>query len=34
MGNLASTYRSQGRWDMAEELGMQVLVVRKRIPGP
>lgn len=30
MANLASTYRNQGRWDEAEELGVQVMETRKR----
>ena len=30
MANLASTYRSQGRWDEAEELEVQVIEMRKR----
>ncbi len=29
MNNLASTYRSQGRWDEAEKLEMDVMNVRK-----
>jgi Tetratricopeptide repeat len=30
MANLASTYESQGRWDQAEELEVQVMETRKR----
>ena len=30
MANLASTYRSQGRWKEAEELEVQVMEARKR----
>jgi hypothetical protein len=30
MGNLASTYRNQGRWDAAEELEVQVMENRKK----
>ena len=32
MGNLASTYRNQGRWKEAEQLLVQVSETRKRIP--
>ncbi|KAK3346489.1 Tetratricopeptide repeat-domain-containing protein [Lasiosphaeria hispida] len=34
MGNLASTYRSQGRWAEAEPLKVQVVEARKRVLGP
>ena len=30
MGNLASTYRNQGRWDAAEELDVQVMEMSKK----
>jgi len=30
MGNLALTYRNQGRWKEAEELGVEVMETRKR----
>ena len=33
MGNLASTYRNQGRWDEAEELEVQVMETSKRVLG-
>jgi hypothetical protein len=33
MGNLASTYRNQGRWKEAEELEVQVMETRKRVLG-
>jgi hypothetical protein len=33
MGNLASTYRNQGRWKEAEELELQVIEMRKRVLG-
>jgi hypothetical protein len=33
MGNLASTYRNQGRWKEAEELEMQVMETRKKVLG-
>ena len=33
MGNLASTYWSQGRWKEAEELFVQVMETRKRVLG-
>ncbi|KAL5371075.1 hypothetical protein DPSP01_014510 [Paraphaeosphaeria sporulosa] len=33
MGNLASTYRNQGRWKEAEELEVQVMEARKRVLG-
>ncbi|KAK3380825.1 hypothetical protein B0H63DRAFT_474432 [Podospora didyma] len=33
MANLASTYRNQGRWKEAEELGVQVMEIRKRVLG-
>ncbi|KAF2793317.1 hypothetical protein K505DRAFT_244611 [Melanomma pulvis-pyrius CBS 109.77] len=33
MNNLASTYWNQGQWKEAEELGMQVLEIRKRVLG-
>ncbi|KAJ9134829.1 hypothetical protein NKR19_g8522 [Coniochaeta hoffmannii] len=33
MGNLASTYRDQGRWKEAESLEMQVMEARKRVLG-
>jgi len=33
MGNLASTYRNQGRWKEAEELDVQVMETRKRVLG-
>jgi hypothetical protein len=31
IGNLASTYRNQGRWKEAEELEVQVIETRKRV---
>ncbi|KAL4735683.1 purine and uridine phosphorylase [Aspergillus similis] len=34
MADLASTYRDQGRWKEAEELGLQVMEVRGRVLGP
>jgi hypothetical protein len=33
MGNLASTYRNQGRWKEAEDLEVQVMETRKRVLG-
>jgi hypothetical protein len=33
MGNLASTYRNQGRWNEAEQLEIQVLDMRKKLLG-
>src|SRR5436309_15314421 len=33
MGNLASTYRNQGRWKEAEELELQVMETRMRVVG-
>ena len=33
VGNLASTYRNQGRWKEAEELEVQVMETRKRVLG-
>jgi hypothetical protein len=33
MGNLASTYRNQGRWKKAEERNVQVMEMRKRVLG-
>jgi len=33
MGNLASTYRSQGRWKEAESLGVQVMEMSVRVLG-
>ena len=33
MNNLASTYRDQGQWKEAEELGLQVMETFKRILG-
>jgi len=33
MANLASTYRNQGRWKEAEELGVQVMETSKRVLG-
>ena len=33
MANLASTYWKQGRWIEAEELGVQVMEIRKRVLG-
>ena len=33
IGNLASTYRNQGRWKEAEELEVQVMETRKRVLG-
>jgi hypothetical protein len=30
IGNLASTYRNQGRWDTAEELFVQVMEMSKK----
>ena len=33
MANLASTYRNQGRWKEAEDLGVQVKETRKRVLG-
>ncbi|KAA8643699.1 uncharacterized protein ATNIH1004_010473 [Aspergillus tanneri] len=34
MANLASTYMNQGRWKEAEELGVQVMELRKQVLGP
>jgi hypothetical protein len=34
VANLASTYRSQGRWAEAEELEVQVMEARNRVLGP
>ncbi|KAL4766730.1 hypothetical protein BDW60DRAFT_201889 [Aspergillus nidulans var. acristatus] len=34
MGNLAATYRYQGRWKEAEELGVQVMEIQDRVLGP
>ena len=34
MGNLASTYSDQGRWNEAEQLEVQVMDMRKRLLGP
>ncbi|PWY91688.1 hypothetical protein BO94DRAFT_377484 [Aspergillus sclerotioniger CBS 115572] len=34
MANLALTYWNQGRWKKAEELGVQVLKLRKQVLGP
>ena len=33
MNSLASTYRNQGRWKEAEELGVQVMETRKTVLG-
>ena len=33
MANLVLTYRNQGRWKEAEELGVQVMETRKRVLG-
>ncbi|OCK89827.1 uncharacterized protein K441DRAFT_582627 [Cenococcum geophilum 1.58] len=33
MHNLASTYKNQGRWKEAEELGLQVMETRKKVLG-
>ena len=33
MGNLAFTYRNQGRWNEAEQLEVQVMDKRKRLLG-
>jgi hypothetical protein len=33
IGNFALTYRNQGRWKKAEELGMQAMETRKRVLG-
>jgi hypothetical protein len=33
MANLASTYWNQGRWDEAEQLGVQVMETRTRVLG-
>jgi hypothetical protein len=33
MGNLASTYKNQGRWKEAEELNVQMMETRKRVLG-
>ncbi|KAI9783322.1 MAG: hypothetical protein M1816_001420 [Peltula sp. TS41687] len=33
MGNLASTFRDQGRWKEAEELQVQVMETRNRVLG-
>ena len=33
MGNLASTYRNQGRWEEAEELEVQVMETSSRVLG-
>ena len=33
MGNIASTYRNQGRWKEANELAVQVMKTQKRVPG-
>ena len=33
IGNLASTYWNQGRWEEAEELGVQVMEMSKRVLG-
>jgi hypothetical protein len=33
MGNLASTYRNQGRWKEAESFFIQVMETRKRVLG-
>ena len=34
MGNLASTYQNQGRWNEAEQLKLEVLNIRKRLAMP
>ena len=31
IGNLALTYRNQGRWNEAEQLEIQVMNLRKRV---
>ena len=33
MADLAYTYREQGRWKEAEELGLRVMEVRRRVLG-
>jgi hypothetical protein len=33
MGNLASTYKTQGQWKEAEELDIQVMETSKRVLG-
>jgi hypothetical protein len=33
MGNLASTYRNQRRWNEAEQLDVQVMDMRKKLLG-
>ena len=33
MANLASTYRNQGRWQKAEELGVQAVETSKKVLG-
>ena len=33
MGNLANTYRNQGRWNEAEQLEIQVMEMRKKLLG-
>jgi hypothetical protein len=33
MGNLASTYQNQGRWNEAEKLEVQVMDMRKKLLG-
>ena len=33
MGNLASTYVNQGRWNEAEQLEVQVMDMRKKLLG-
>ena len=33
MTNLATTYMSQGQWKEAEELGVQLMEIRKRVLG-
>jgi tetratricopeptide (TPR) repeat protein len=33
MGNLASTYRNQGRWTEAEEIDVQVIKTSRRVLG-
>ena len=34
MGNLASTYRYQGKWNEAEQLEAQVMDLSKKLLGP
>ena len=34
MANLANTYRKQGRWEVAEQLEIRVIDMRKKLLGP